>query len=49
MIQVIIQVISLPKTSRLEKSVDSDQLASEKPADLDLDCFQNRLYPHLAW
>ena len=30
--------------SRLENSVDPDQLASEKPADLDLHCFQNRIY-----
>ena len=30
-------------------SVDSDQLASEKPADLDLHCFQNTIYPGLAW
>ena len=28
-------------TSRAENSVDSDQLASEKPADLDLHCFEN--------
>ena len=26
------------------KSVGPDQLASEKPADLDLHCFQNALY-----
>ena len=25
--------------------VDPDQLASQKPADLDLHCFQNRIYP----
>ena len=25
-----------------------DQLASQKPADLDLHCFHNRLYPALA-
>ena len=30
-------------TSQLENSVDPDQLASEKPADLDLHCFQNRI------
>ena len=24
--------------------MDADQLASEKPADLDLHCFQNRIY-----
>ena len=35
-------------TSRVEKSVDPDQLASEKPADLDLHCFQNRIYPGSA-
>ena len=28
-------------TSRLENNVDPDQLASEKPADHDLHCFQN--------
>ena len=27
---------------RVENSVDPDQLASQKPADLDLHCFQNR-------
>ena len=25
--------------------MDPDQLAIEKPADLDLHCFQNRIYP----
>ena len=33
----------------VENSVDPDQLASEKPADLDLHCFQNRIYPGLTW
>ena len=28
--------------SRLENSVDLDQLASENPADLDLHCFQKQ-------
>ena len=28
-------------TSRVKNSVDPDQLASEKPADLDIHCFQN--------
>ena len=32
-------------TSRTENSVDPDQLASWKPADLDLHCFQDMLYP----
>ena len=36
-------------TSRVENSVDPDQLASEKPADLDLYCFQNNIYPCLTW
>ena len=36
-------------TSRVGNSVDPDQLASEKPADLDLHCFQNRIYLGLAW
>ena len=35
-------------TSRVESSVDPDQLASQKPADLDLHCFQNRTYQGLA-
>ena len=30
------------------KTVDFDQMASEKPADLDLHCFQNRAYPGSA-
>ena len=28
----------------MENIVDPDQLASEKPADQDLHCFQNRIY-----
>ena len=36
-------------TSRVENSVDPDQLASEKPADLDLLCFQNSICAGLAW
>ena len=28
--------------------MDPDQLASQKPADLDLHCFQIRIYPGLA-
>ena len=35
-------------TIRVENSVDPDQLASEKPADLDLHCFQNRIYLSLT-
>ena len=31
-------------TSRGDNSVDPDQLASKKPADLDLHCFENRTY-----
>ena len=31
-----------------EKSVDPNQLASQKPADLDLHYFQNRIYPGSA-
>ena len=27
-----------------KNSVDPDQLASQNPADLDLHCFQNRIY-----
>ena len=34
--------------SRVENSVDPDQLASQKPADLYLHCFQNRIYPGSA-
>ena len=30
------------------KTVDPDQMASEKLADLDLHCFQNRTYPSSA-
>ena len=33
----------------VENIVDPDQLASQKPADLDLHCFRNRRYPALAW
>ena len=35
-------------TSSLENSVDPDQLASKKPAALDLSWFQRRIYPGLA-
>ena len=31
-------------TNILENSVDPDQLASEKTADLNLHCFQNQIY-----
>ena len=31
------------------KTVDPDQLAFKKPADLDLHYFQNRTYLGLAW
>ena len=36
-------------TERLEKSVDPDQLASQKPADLALHSFPYRINPSLAW
>ena len=36
-------------TIRMENSVDSDQLASQKPADPNLQCFQNSLYQSSAW
>ena len=39
----IISVISM-YTSRVENSVNPDQLASEKPADLDSQCFQNSIH-----
>ena len=35
-------------SSREENSVDPDQLASQKPADLDLQCFQNRIHVYLC-
>ena len=35
-------------TSRVENSVDPDQLAPQKPADLDLHCFQNQIYLDLT-
>ena len=31
------------------KYEDPDQMATEKPADLDLHCFQNMKYPGVAW
>ena len=31
-------------TNRVVNSVDPDQLASPKPADLDLHCFQHRIH-----
>ena len=33
----------------MERCLDTDQLASAKPADLDLHCFQNGIYLGLAW
>ena len=36
-------------TSKVENSVDPDQLASKKQADLDLHSFQNKIYFWLAW
>ena len=35
-----------PDISHFENSVDDEQLASQKPADLDLHCFQNFLNVH---
>ena len=35
-------------TSRMEHTVDPDQLASQKPADMDLHCFKSKTYPGLA-
>ena len=43
-----IQIIDILFTSRVQNRVDPDQLASEKPADLDLHSFQNRVYPSIA-
>ena len=34
---------------RVEDSVDPDQLASQKPADLDLHCFQKQDISGLSW
>ena len=36
-------------TRRVKNCVDPNQLASEKPADLYLHCFQNRIYLGSAW
>ena len=36
-------------TSKMENSVDPDQLAFQKPADLYLYCFQNKIYLGSAW
>ena len=36
-------------TSRVQNSIDPDQLASVKPPDWDLDCFESRIYPDTAW
>ena len=33
----------------VKNSVDPDQLALQKPADLDLHCFQNRIYLGSVW
>ena len=35
--------------NRVENNEDPDQLASEKPADLDLHYFQNMKYSGVAW
>ena len=40
--------LSRVKQSRMENSMDPDQLASEKPADQDLHCFQTRIYMGFA-
>ena len=34
------------QTSGVENSVHHDQLASQKPADQDLHCFKNGIYPY---
>ena len=38
-------IICMCFQNRVENSVNPDQLASVEPADLDLNCFQNRIYP----
>ena len=43
-----IRIIDILFTSLVENSVDPDQLASKKPADLDLHSFHNRMYPSVA-
>ena len=35
--------MSMQLQAEWKNGVDPDQLASEKPADLDLQCFQNRM------
>ena len=42
-IYAVRKVIKSPINPTVEKSEIPDHLASEKPADLDLDCFQNRI------
>ena len=36
-------------TIKVENSVDPDQLASQKPADQYLHCFQNKIYLCSTW
>ena len=43
-----LQIYKYLFTSRVERSVDPDQLASQKPADQDQHSFQNSIYRGLA-
>ena len=36
-------------SNRVDNSVDPDQLASKKPADLDRHCFHNMIHTGLSW
>ena len=42
------QLLAQLQMNLVEITVDLDQLASEKPDDLDLHCFQSRIYPGSA-
>ena len=46
---VLIMFIQLICRRSVKNSVNPDQLAFQKSADLDLHCFQNKIYAGLAW
>ena len=47
-LQCNLQIVSTYVKAEWRKSVKPDQLASQKPADLDLHCFQNWIYSGVA-
>ena len=48
-ISIRVPIMSMYLQAEGKNDVDIEQLASKKPAYLDLHCFQNRIYRSSAW